>query len=177
MLNIGLEPGLTGIKINEDEWRKTLPAGSDSVAPGKETGFQLSGGFMFYSDKFYFGFSARQLYATKFKNINLQPDPYYMLQGGFDVKSGEKWSVSPYILLSYANEKLNAIGNFTMTYKEKFEMGGGYRTDESVILSAAYKGKILRLGYSYDLSVSGVDEEKQGSHEVFFRLSLGKKDK
>jgi len=56
----------------------------------------------------------------------------------------------------------------------KFELGAGYRMGDSVSgLASFYITPALRLGYSYDYTLTNLDAFNSGSHEVFLLYDLG----
>jgi type IX secretion system PorP/SprF family membrane protein len=62
----------------------------------------------------------------------------------------------------------------------RFEAGVGYRVDDSVSgLVGFYVTPTLRIGYSYDYTLSNLRSFNSGSHEVFvlFDLDLGRLSK
>jgi len=56
----------------------------------------------------------------------------------------------------------------------KFEGGVGYRIGDSVsALAGFYVTPSLRIGYSYDYTLSDLKKFNSGSHEVFILFDLG----
>jgi hypothetical protein len=56
----------------------------------------------------------------------------------------------------------------------KFEAGVGYRLGDSVSgLASFYVTPSLRIGYSYDYTLTNLRKFNSGSHEVFVLFDLG----
>jgi type IX secretion system PorP/SprF family membrane protein len=53
-------------------------------------------------------------------------------------------------------------------------IGIGYRIDDAVMIAAEFKLKWFTMGYSYDITTSGINNYSKGSHEVFLRFHLFK---
>jgi type IX secretion system PorP/SprF family membrane protein len=53
-------------------------------------------------------------------------------------------------------------------------IGIGYRIDDAVVVAAEFKLKWFTLGYSYDITTSGLSNYSSGSHEIYLRVHLFK---
>lgn len=53
-------------------------------------------------------------------------------------------------------------------------IGIGYRIDDAVTFAAEFKLKWFTLGYSYDITTSGLNNYSSGSHEIYLRVHLFK---
>lgn len=51
-------------------------------------------------------------------------------------------------------------------------IGIGYRIDDAVMVAADFKFKWFTLGYSYDITTSGIRQFSNGSHEIYLRVHL-----
>ncbi|MCF8259090.1 MAG: PorP/SprF family type IX secretion system membrane protein [Flavobacteriales bacterium] len=56
----------------------------------------------------------------------------------------------------------------------RVNIGVGYRIDDAVMVSAELIFKWFRLGYSYDITTSGLRSYSKGSHEITLRMHLFK---
>lgn len=56
----------------------------------------------------------------------------------------------------------------------RVNIGVGYRIDDAVMVSAELIFKWFRLGYSYDITTSGLNAYGNGSHELTLRMHLFK---
>ncbi len=54
----------------------------------------------------------------------------------------------------------------------RVNIGVGYRVQDAVIVSAELIFKWFRLGYSYDITTSGLSAFSNGSHEATLRMHL-----
>lgn len=59
-------------------------------------------------------------------------------------------------------------------YFDGVSIGAGYRFDDAVAVGIEFKLKWFTLGYSYDITTSGIRKYSSGSHEAYLRLHLFK---
>ncbi|MBL4586986.1 MAG: PorP/SprF family type IX secretion system membrane protein [Flavobacteriales bacterium] len=60
-------------------------------------------------------------------------------------------------------------------YFDGVSLGVGYRVDDAVMVGIEFKLKWFTLGYSYDITTSGLNNYSNGSHEGYLRIHLFKK--
>lgn len=59
-------------------------------------------------------------------------------------------------------------------YLNRVNIGVGYRIDDAVMVAGEVVFKWFRVGYSYDITTSGLNGYSNGSHEVTLRMHLFK---
>jgi hypothetical protein len=59
-------------------------------------------------------------------------------------------------------------------YFDGVSIGAGYRIDDAAMVGIEFKLKWFTLGYSYDITTSGIRKYSHGSHEAYLRLHLFK---
>ena len=57
-------------------------------------------------------------------------------------------------------------------YFDGVSLGAGYRIDDAVSAAIEFKLKWFTLGYSYDITTSGINNYSNGSHEWYLRVHL-----
>jgi type IX secretion system PorP/SprF family membrane protein len=57
-------------------------------------------------------------------------------------------------------------------YFNRVNIGVGYRIDDAVMVAGEVVFKWFRLGYSYDITTSGLNAYSNGSHEITLRMHL-----
>jgi type IX secretion system PorP/SprF family membrane protein len=138
-------------------------------------------GTYFFSDKYYLGFSIPNLLTTKHidRQDGIQTTGveaiHYFLTGGyvFDLNSNLKFK--PAFMakgVSSAPLSFDLTANFLVN--NLVEAGVGYRVDDSVsALVGFYITPKLRIGYSYDYTLTNLGKYNSGTHEIFLLFDLG----
>ncbi len=137
--------------------------------------FDMSFGTFIYSDQFFIGLAAQQIFnkelplittggtiATGTINTN-----YNLLVGG-RLSLSDQWQLIPSALLK--NEKNTPVQwdlNTKAIYNDRFWVGTSYRNEESVYLLAGVQfWDAFSVSYSYDFPFSTLSGYQSGSHEI-----------
>jgi hypothetical protein len=68
--------------------------------------------------------------------------------------------------------------NLKLAYKDRFWVGGSYRKDDAFAGMAGFNvGSFMNIGYSYDLTTSGLNTVSNGSHEIVLGIFLNNRYK
>lgn len=175
-LSVGLKGG--AYFLNSDFSKLQNVDLSDPLyADNKRTVPYVGLGLLYYTDKYYAGFSAPRL--VSFEKTSTQSKvnmPHYYVYGGYRITVNEDIELRPGILGKYERS-----GPFEMDlalalwYKNAFSVGMSYRTSDAVNLMVQARVASFLLGYSYDMTVSGLRTFNTGSHEIFIGFEFGKK--
>jgi len=158
-----------------------VPRGND----GGVYFFDASAGMVGYSKHFFFGLAAHHLNQPNESMIIGNSKLPIRLTGhmGAEIKLGKqsqfvnKTSIMPNVIYQYQNgfQEL-ALGTY-IKYGV-FTAGAWYRNRDAFILSIGMNTGRFRLGYSYDVTVSKLNNGVSGgSHEVSLGLNLNCNDK
>lgn len=144
-------------------------------------------GFLFFTEKTFFGFSVKHLTSPNESLLSTQSSPLpYRIAGNFGVefhnKSTGKIPVffSPNIFLAsqstFKQLTFGAILGIGVFYG-----GLSYRTtftnaDAAIFMAGIQKG-VFKFGYSFDATVSGLQGSTSGSHELSLVLNLHDSEK
>ncbi|WP_297090191.1 type IX secretion system membrane protein PorP/SprF [uncultured Draconibacterium sp.] len=140
-------------------------------------------GAFLYSKRAYVGFSIPRIVNSSFENdyqnfsVQAQMRHYFLIAGAvFDLGENLKFKPTALTKASFSSEtgaplQLDLTGNFL--FKEKFWLGGSWRSGESfgVIAQFHFKDK-LRLGYAIDFSTNNIQNYSNGTHEVMVSYEL-----
>lgn len=152
--------------VNRDNLNKVYP--------------NFGGGLFYYDDKFYIGLSmpnfieSRHFEKTDGYVSGASENMHFYLTTGHVFDLNEEFKVRPSIMVrGTTGAPLSIDFTANMLWNEKFELGIGYRMNESIsgIMNFVINGN-LRLGYSYDHTLSNYGQYNSGSHEVFFLYDL-----
>jgi type IX secretion system PorP/SprF family membrane protein len=144
---------------------------------------RMGAGAYYFADRYYVGLSVPTLLSyqdgSKF-SMDLSKASFlrrhYMLTGGVVLNVSEDVKFKPSVLLKYTkNAPLEGDINFSAIFKDAFWIGATYRTNDAIALIAEYQtNSYFRIGYSYDITISGLRGYQNGSHEVMIGVDFGK---
>ncbi|MEJ6978973.1 type IX secretion system membrane protein PorP/SprF [Pedobacter sp. P351] len=136
-----------------------------------DTRFNFGAGIMLFSDKFYAGLSSPFLYTL---DVNNNHSPFFTLQSGYIIKTGDDLLIKPNILGKYISGspfQLDLNVNFLL--KETVGFGISYRSMDSLdFLAEIFLSRKVSLGYSYDYSTTRLARAHSGSHEIMLNVRL-----
>ena len=144
--------------------------------------FDFSAGILGYTDKFYVGFATHHLTEPSFSYISSNNTSFlnrrYTAHAGTEISlnskslfSEEEKSLSPSVLFIKQGDFQQL--NFGLYYRKgNYVVGAWYREGDSFIVTLGMNTKLLRIGYSYDLTTSQLGVYSGGSHEISIALKL-----
>lgn len=188
-LGIGLSLGMYNTTLNPS-WSipagdAHTPASGDPLIPeNKESyiAFDAGLGFFYKADKYFASLSVTHINQAKIKFTKGTPylSRHYYLTGGYTLQLPNPSLELVPSLFAFSDGK---VVQFTITslvrYNKKVWGGVSYRAGDALIGIVGlelFNG--IRLGYSYDFTISDMGKNSSGSHEFMinycFDLSLGK---
>ncbi|WP_299124370.1 PorP/SprF family type IX secretion system membrane protein [uncultured Winogradskyella sp.] len=116
-------------------------------------------GFLFNHNAFYVGFSSPNVIGDALvsdKSFNITNTYYGYFGYRFYNNRFENLMIKPNVLLKYENgAPLQADINVTVSFRNKFELGAGYRTSNSYnLLAGIYLFNNFRVIYNYNLATN-----------------------
>ena len=185
-LALGLKAGLT--LHNVDYLAKiapTLPQQNDGAfgANVSNSYFNFGTGAFYYTNKYYLGLSVPNM--IKGEHLDYDGKSYgneskhYFLTGGYVFDINESVKFKPFFMVKSSFEapaSLDVSTNFM--FKDKFEIGGTYRLDDSFGAMVNYAvTPTIKIGYAYDHIVSDLKVTTPSSHEIIllFDVNFSKK--
>ncbi len=149
---------------------------------GSQNTLEAESGLYFYSNELFVGFSANQLTKdfVRFGNTALSLDPriHYFLTGGYKFQVNNRLSITPALLMKYVRAAPLSWEIATLfDLRERVFFGLTYRHQDALV---AYVGgtvtNFLRVGYSFDFSISRMVAYNFGGHELTLSFMLGRND-
>jgi len=133
-------------------------------------------GMYYFTNKFYAGFSIPRMIEnrvdlTKPKQVvnraNMESWHYY-LTTGYVFKINETIKLKPTTMIkAAAGAPLEIDFSANLLFNEVFWIGGAYRTQDAVSAMAVFQANDqLRIGYSYDYTLTDIRDYSSGSHEI-----------
>ncbi|UNY98523.1 type IX secretion system membrane protein PorP/SprF [Zhouia spongiae] len=143
-------------------------------------------GSYLYSERWYLGLSAPRILTNDYNDGEAAGVDYvafervsYYLTGGYVFDMGKDVKFKPAMLLKATNGaplSFDATANFL--FNEKLWLGAAYRFDSFNTFGALIDFQVsdrLRLGYTYELPVSGIRPYTNGTHEFLLIYEINKK--
>jgi type IX secretion system PorP/SprF family membrane protein len=139
-------------------------------------------GVFYRSENLFLGISTTHLNQARIRYENVNSPPYlvrhYYLTGGYNLQlANPLFEIMPSFVLSSDGKANQIYVNTTLRYNKRFWGGVSYRGNEAIVgLLAVELFNGVRIGYSYDFTISRIRRHSSGSHELTvgycFDLSL-----
>ena len=180
-LAFGLKAGFTFLDAN----LSTLDLGDnlpDDVFNDdiNKTFVNFGAGAFYYTDRFYAGISIPnildQLHLRKEGGTirEAAEKMHYFVTSGYVFELNDKLKLKPSILLKGAGGvplSIDFSGNVLIN--DKLEFGLSWRADDSIsALMSIEVAPLVRLGYSYDYTITNLGDFNSGSHEIFLLITV-----
>jgi len=136
-------------------------------------------GTYYYTKKFYAGLTlshlARESINLKVNNLETQTFLRRHLTatvGKAIPTKNEKIVLRPSVFLRMVGtDIINVDANFSVLFNKRLWLGASVRSSKNLVLiTEIYATKMLRIGYSYDITFSALRNYSAGSHELFIGL-------
>ena len=178
---LGLKGGLTNFESNFNGFRLPEIQDDPAFAENLNDSFPIVGVGAFYNrGNFYTGISAPNLLtSTHIENENGiskfgSEAVHVFLTSGYVYELNSNVKLKPSTMIKIVNgAPLVFDASLNALFNNRFEIGASYRLEDSV--SAMFNVAVLpsiRIGYSYDYTLSNLSTFSSGSHEVFVLFDL-----
>jgi type IX secretion system PorP/SprF family membrane protein len=185
--NVG--PGKLGLGVSLGYLSKSLgsnwvaidPVSDDASIPDNSTSagtFDLGFGAYYKSDRFYAGLSSTHLTEGDIKDMNVQTSRHYYLQAGYRHTLSPSFDLLPNILLKSDAASTQVDVNVMAMYKNSLWLGVSGRIDDAVAPMIGYRHEManglsaIRIGYSYDVTMSELKNYSSNSHEIMLNYCM-----
>lgn len=177
-LSVSLNVGVRNYKADYGSLNAVPEQGLDNVV---ETSPNLGFGVMFYSSKYYVGFSLPELTIRSLGTASVQQANYlknhYYFSGAYLADLSEDIKFKPSTLISYVKGS-DMLADFTGTFylKEQLGLGAGYRTNKRGAGIISILGDNYKIGYAYQFGTSSnnLGGFNTAVHEVTLGYRFGK---
>lgn len=180
-LSFGLKGGVTLFDVNFNGFQYSDIQADPAFANNINKVFPNVGvGTFLFSNNYYLGLSAPNLLTTKHidRKNGVQTTGveaiHYFFTGGYVFELNPNLKLKPAFMAKGVSGSPVAIDLTTnVLINNLFELGAGYRFDDSVSgLVNFYIQPNLRIGYSYDYTLTNLGKYNSGSHEIFLLFDL-----
>ena len=180
-LATGTSAGIISQTLRPDGMAFANP--SDNVAAGwNKISPNLSTGLWLYSDNFYAGASATQLFANATAAADQSTEhelrSHYFFTGAYKYAPTHNLAFIPSVMVKWVQPLPVSVDyNLRMVFEDKYWTGFSYRQEDSFIILAGFTlSHKLDLSYAYDLGVSSLSSKSAGSHEIVMGMRLQHKN-
>ena len=182
-LSFGIKAGVTLFDTNFNGFVLTDPLPDPAFQNNISQVFPNIGtGMYLFGDNYYAGLSAPNLMTSRhIETINGNPGSgvesvHFFLTGGyvFTFNGNDNIKLKPaFMAIGVEGAPLSLDVTTNILINNKFELGAGYRMGDSVSgLASFYITPQLRIGYSYDYTLTNLSAFNSGSHEFFLLYDL-----
>ena len=184
VLGIGIDGGVLQQQFNGTWITPDGIAAVDKSIPDYQTNSGLNklsydvgfGAFYSIANKMYVGISSTHLAAQDIKaagDVKYALARHYYIVGGytFNFGTGGVHGISPNIKIKSDAASTQLDVNLTYSYNQGFWVGVSYRMQDAIAPMLGYKfqkggAKGLKIGYSYDVTMSKIKGYSAGTHEI-----------
>ncbi|RZJ69648.1 type IX secretion system membrane protein PorP/SprF [Flavobacterium sp.] len=180
-LSFGLKAGATFFSANFNGFQYSDTDPDPAFANNISRTFPNVGvGTYFFGENYYVGASVPNLLRTKhlehqdaISTIGVE-EIHYFLTGGYVFTLSDNWKLKPATMVRGVKGAPMAFDITLNTLLfNRFELGAGYRLDDSISgLAGFYVTPDLRIGYSYDYTLTNLGNFNSGTHEIFLIWEL-----
>lgn len=140
----------------------------------------IKGGLYLYNDRFCFGYTSNQILQSQVyfggaaTDANLEL--HHFANIGYTIIDGEKFRLTPGALLKFMGPAPMSIDiNMKAEFGDMFWLGASYRTDDAIVgMLGVTLSDLIRIGYSFDYTVTDLSTYNSGSHEIMLGIMLFK---
>ena len=124
------------------------------------------------ANKMYVGISSSHLSAQSLKatdSVKYSLARHYYLVGGYTFETGQggRHGINPNVKVKSDAASTQVDINLTYIYDRKLSVGVTYRMQDAIAPMIGYKFPMgLRVGYSYDVTLSKIKGYSSGTHEI-----------
>ncbi len=185
-LSFGMQASATQYQANYSNVQLT-PGGGAADDPAfrndiNKVLFNTGAGLYYNSDRFYFGVAIPELLRNKLTEQSVSAGGELAKQAlhlfvatGIVLPLGEDFKLKPsFLFKGVQGSPLEGDFNATIWIRDFIAFGAQYRTSADVSAMAEFQvSRQIRVGYSYDRSITRLQSSNSGSHEVMLRYEFG----
>ncbi|TXE12088.1 type IX secretion system membrane protein PorP/SprF [Seonamhaeicola algicola] len=167
-----------GMHLLDTDWSKGIYQNPDSafndnvnlISPTLGTGVYL------HSEKWYLGLAVPNIIETDhyddFEESIATERMHYFLIGGYVFDVGRNTQLKPaFLVKAVSGAPLIADVSLNALFNEQFTAGLSYRWDDSISGLIGFQlTQNIFIGYSYDLTTTGLNNYNSGTHEIMLRF-------
>lgn len=179
-LGLGVSLGYLSKRLGDD-WIAIDPVADDLAIPDNSTSagtMDFSFGAFYKSQKFYAGLSSTHLHEGELKDMSIETARHYYVQAGYTHALSPTVDLMPNLLLKSDAASTQIDINVIGMYKKALWLGVSARMDDAVAPMIGYRHQLpnglsaIRIGYSYDVTMSELNNYSSGTHEIMLNYCM-----
>jgi len=179
-LGLGASIGYLSKNLGSN-WVAIDPVADDTSIPDNSTSagtIDFSFGAFYKSQRFYAGLSSTHLSEGELEDMSIQTARHYYVQAGYRHALSPSMDLMPNILLKSDAASTQIDINVMAMYKNMLWLGVSGRVDDAVAPMIGYRHEManglsaIRIGYSYDITMSELNNYSSGSHEIMLNYCM-----
>jgi type IX secretion system PorP/SprF family membrane protein len=136
----------------------------------KKNLFDVFTGIYLYTNQWQVGYSNAQMMQNKLyfgDPTNAALKMHHFFSAGYSIQTNDNFIITPNLLLKYMNPAPAALDiNCKFEYKEVMYGGISYRHKDAVVGMIGMLWNNIKIGYSYDYTISTLRKQNSGGHEI-----------
>ena len=139
--------------------------------------------FWMYHSNFFLGYSSDQLIQDRLRlssEVSMEEiKAHHNVIGGYKFRLNSALSLTPSVLVKYVSQApLSADINVRLDIQDRYWAGITYRNSNTLAgMLGLYLNNTFRLGYSFDFTMSSIQTQNVGSHEIVLGINFLNKEK
>lgn len=172
-LSSGVSVGMIQRSLDGSKFKTSDPGNDPLVPKGNVSAItpDVALGVLYNTESFYIGLSATHLNRGRLafdlpNTSEYRNQIHYYATGGYNWELGSVIDVKPSVLFKYTKSFQTDI-NTMVFYNQKFWGGVSYRLNDALIGLLGFNlTEKLKVSYSYDYTLSKLNLQSNGSHEI-----------
>ena len=179
-LGIGASVGLVSSNLG-NEWIAIDDFTQDVSIPDDATSsstIDFGFGAYWHNQKVHVGLSSTHLHEGELKDMNISTARHYYGMLGYTHNLNSDIDIIPSVLVKSDQTSTQMDFNVMGMYKNTIWLGATYRLDDAIAPMVGYRHEIngghsaIRIGYSYDVTTSELNNYSSGTHEVMLNYCM-----
>lgn len=182
-MSVGIRNGFNSVNLDLNQLNQYQPDPMAYDIGKARFNYNLGFGIFIFNESLYFGISIPNV-TEKYVSNGLGNNYFFQVKHSYLVAGkilnlNDDFALKPSIMARKTfSSKLQMDLTLNALFNEKFQLGGGYRTNNAMNFMLGYQhSKNIFVGYSYDIETTKLGKYSNGSHEIYLRYEFGKKIK
>lgn len=179
-LGLGVSVGYLSSQL-KNEWVAIDDVASDGSIPNDNVSagtIDFGFGAYWHTQNVYLGLSATHLHEGELTDMNMTTARHYYLMAGYTHALSSNVDLIPSILVKSDQTSTQMDFNLMGMYKNTLWLAATYRLDDAIAPMIGYRHELnggrsaIRVGYSYDLTTSELNNYSSGTHEIMLNYCM-----